>query len=45
MAEGTGIIQSGEEEARGELTALHNHVKGGCGEVGLSLFSQVTATR
>jgi len=26
--------QCGEEELRGDLSALYRHVKGGCGEVG-----------
>ena len=40
--EGAGIVQSGEEELRGDLTALYNFLKGGCGEEGFGLFSQAT---
>ena len=43
-AEGAGIVQSGEEELRGDLIALYNSLTGGCGEVGVGLFSWVTAT-
>ena len=42
VAEGTGMVQSGEEEAQGRLIALYNCLKGGGGEVGVRLCSQVT---
>ena len=40
MAEGAGIVQCGEEEAQGR-PGCTLQLKGG-GEVGVSLFSQVT---
>ena len=43
-AEGAGIVQSAEEELRGDLIALYNSLTGGCGEVGVGLFSRVMAT-
>jgi len=41
-AEGAGVVQSEEEELRGDLTALYNDLKGGCDKVKVNLYSQVT---
>lgn len=41
-AEGTGIVQSWKRRLKGDLTAVYNCLKGGCGEVGVGLFSQMT---
>ena len=41
MAEGTGTVQSGEE-TQGRAYALSDYLKGGCGEVGVGLFSQLS---
>ena len=48
-AEGTGIVQSGKEEAQGvpylSLPERCSYLKGCCGEVGVGLFSQLTKDR
>ena len=44
-ADGTGIVESGEEKAQGDLIALYSYLKEGCGELGVGLFSHVTSNR